>query len=177
MNQLLIADIFDNIKIKKNKINVILNILFKIINIKDAYTMNRLYILMGFPNMIIKNKKQKILEESKKEKKEEKKETKGEGEEKEKQEEDEKEADNEDIEKQEKEKYTLFPKFGYSLIEENKDEEIYKYRGNFKLFETHCILAQLFPCSESNLYSYNFEDKKMTMKKAEFKAKFLKRIF
>ena len=170
MNQLLIADIFDNIKIKKNKINVILNILFKIINIKDTYTMNRLYILMGFPNMIIKNKKQKILEESKKEEKE-KKETKGEEEEKEKQEEDEKEADNEDIEKQEKEKYTLFPKFGYSLLEENKDEEIYKYRGNFKLFETHCILAQLFPCSESNLYSYNFEDKKNDNKEKNNKEK------
>jgi len=126
---------------------------------------------MGFPNMIIKNKKQKILEESKKEEKEEKKETKGEEEEKEKQEEDEKEADNEDIEKQEKEKYTLFPKFGYSLIEENKDEEIYKYRGNFKLFETHCILAQLFPCSESNLYSYNFEDKKNDNKEKNNKEK------
>ena len=172
MNQLLIADLFDDIKIKKNKLNVILNILFKIINIKDPYIINRLYILMGFPNMIIKNKKQKVLEEAKKEEKKDKKDTKLEEEEKDKQEEDEEnEVSDKGRENQEKEKNTLFPKFGYSLIEENKDEEIYKYRGNFKLHETHCILAQLFPCSESNLYSYNFEDKKNDNKEKNNKEK------
>ena len=171
MNQLLIADLFDDIKIKKNKLNVILNILFKIINIKDPYIINRLYILMGFPNMIIKNKKQKVLEEAKKEEKEDKKDTKSEEEEKDKQEDEENEVSDKGRENQEKEKNTLFPKFGYSLIEENKDEEIYKYRGNFKLHETHCILAQLFPCSESNLYSYNFEDKKNDNKEKNNKEK------
>ena len=156
MNQLLIADFFDEVKIKKNKINLILNVLFKIISIKDSFITKRLYLLMGFPNIIIKNKKPKILEDSKKE---DKKETKGEEDEKEKQDE-EKGENNEIRENQGKEKYIIFPKFGYSLIEENKDNEIYKYRGNYKLFETHCILAQLFPCSESNLYSYNFENEK-----------------
>ena len=142
-----IYDFFDETK-KKKKLSEILNILFRIINIKDKFTMDRLYLLMGFPEMIIKNKKVKVLEEQKEDNKENINIKRYE------------EDEDEDDKEESKNIFTIFPKFGYSLAEENKDNEIFKYRGNYKSYETHCILAQLFPCSESNLYSYKNEKKK-----------------
>ena len=143
INTKFISYFFDETK-KKEKISEILNIFFKIINIKDQYIIDRLLLLMGFPEMIIKNKKIEALEDQKKE------DTKD------------KNSDDEFEDDREENKiiYTIFPKFGYSLVEENKDNEIYKYRGNNKIYETHCILAQLFPCSESNLYPFKNDKKK-----------------
>ena len=43
--------------------------------------------------------------------------------------------------------------FGYKLLEQSQNGEIFKYVNNVKLFETHCILAQLFPCTNKELYA------------------------
>ena len=89
--------------------------------------------------MIIKNKKEKIKEEPKK------------GIDRYKNDSDEEKEDADD-EDNKKEMYTMFPKFCLSLIKENKENEIYKYISTFKRHETNCILAQLFPCSDNNLF-------------------------
>ena len=130
--------------VKKDKLNQILNIFFKSINIKDQYIINRLHLLMGFPCMIIKNKKETIKEEPKKEIDRYKLDT-------------DEEKEDEDDEDNKKEIYTIFPKCSLSLIKENKENEIYKYISTFKRHETNCILAQLFPCSDNNLF---YEDTK-----------------
>ena len=130
--------------VKKDKLNQILNIFFKSINIKDQYIINRLHLLMGFPCMIIKNKKEIIKEEPKKEIDRYKLDT-------------DEEKEDEDDEDNKKEIYTIFPKCSLSLIKENKENEIYKYISTFKRHETNCILAQLFPCSDNNLF---YEDTK-----------------
>ena len=137
-----------NYALKKNKLKEMLTVFFAIINIKDNLTLNRLYQIMGFPYMIIKNKKEIVKEEIKKD--------------------EEKNNNIEDLEinieeEQEKEKeiYTIFPKFGCKLLEENKDNEIYFYRGFYKLFEIHCILALLFPSSDIDIYVNKEEIKSM----------------
>ena len=113
---------------------------------------------MGFPIMIIKNKKPKKEKEEKENKKED--ENKIQEEEEEKDDDDNNNDDNE-------EKYTLFPKFGCQILEENKNADIFKYRGISKIYESHCILAQLFPCTDINLYAYPEtikKDQKLTEK-------------
>ena len=60
-----ISRVFDY-ALKKKKLKEMLTVFFAIINIKDNLTINRLYQIMGFPYMIIKNKKEKIKEEIKK---------------------------------------------------------------------------------------------------------------
>ena len=55
-----------NYALKKNKLKEMLTVFFAIINIKDNLTLNRLYQIMGFPYMIIKNKKEIVKEEIKK---------------------------------------------------------------------------------------------------------------
>ena len=137
-----------NYALKKNKLKEMLTVFFAIINIKDNLTLNRLYQIMGFPYMIIKNKKEIVKEEIKKD--------------------EEKNNNIEDLEinieeEQEKEKeiYTIFPKFGCKLLEENKDNEIYFYRGFYKLFEIHCVLALLFPSSDIDIYVNKEEIKSM----------------
>ena len=51
------------------------------------------------------------------------------------------------------EEYNEFwPRFGIPYIEENEGEEMFKYISNLKIYESHCILAQLFPCSKDSLY-------------------------
>ena len=107
--------------VKKDKLNQILNIFFKSINIKDQYIINRLHLLMGFPYMIIKNKKEIIKEEPKKEIDRYKLDT-------------DEEKEDEDDEDNKKEIYTIFPKCSLSLIKENKENEIYKY-NLFFLFQ------------------------------------------
>ena len=139
MNTQLMEEVF-LYGIKKNKIIQVLNIFLKIINIKDSYIMERIHALMGTPTMIIKSKKEKIKEKPKKEADGNKIDT-------------DEEKDDED-EDDEKDKCSIFPKFGLELLKENKDNEIFKYITIFKRYETHCILAQLFPCSDNNLY-YN----------------------
>ena len=132
-------------ELKRKKLIPILNALFGIINIKDDYILDRLYFIMGFPIMIIKNKKPKKEKEEKENKKEDENKIRDEEEEK-----DDDDNNNDDNE----EKYTLFPKFGCQLLEENKNADIFKYRGISKKYESHCILAQLFPCTDINLYTY-----------------------
>ena len=140
-NKKLILEFFNYAK-KKMKLIELLNILFKIINIKDRYTIERLETIMGVPNLIIKNKKKIIIEEPKKEQEEE--------------EEiqnrlnfyDEDEEKEEQKKNSEKEIHTIFPKFGFSLIEENNQNEIYKYSSIYKLYQSNCLLAQLFPSSD-----------------------------
>ena len=56
-----------NYALKKNKMKELLTVFFAIINIKDNLTISRLYQIMGFPYMIMKNKKEKNKEEIKKE--------------------------------------------------------------------------------------------------------------
>ena len=124
-----------NYALKKNKMKELLTVFFAIINIKDNLTISRLYQIMGFPYMIMKNKKEKIKEEIKKE--------------------EENPVEEVEInieEEKEKEILTIFPKFGCKLLEENKDNEIYFYRGFYKTNEIHCILALLFPCSDIDIY-------------------------
>ena len=145
-------------ELKRKKLIPILNALFGIINIKDDYILDRLYFIMGFPIMIIKNKKPKKEKEEKENKKED--ENKIQEEEEEKDDDDNNNDDNE-------EKYTLFPKFGCQILEENKNADIFKYRGISKIYESHCILAQLFPCTDINLYAYPEtikKDQKLTEK-------------
>ena len=156
-NQELIKSFFIYAK-EKHKVIDLLNILYKIINIKDEYTIDRLYLLMGFPNLIIKNKKPKILEEKKKEEEEKEKKV-------EEEEEEEKEV------KEEEEKYIIFPKFGYPLIEENKDSEIYYYTGYLKLYPMNSILPQLFPSSEINITTNEEENKNNEQKLTEKERK------
>ena len=145
-------------ELKRKKLIPILNALFGIINIKDDYILDRLYFIMGFPIMIIKNKKPKNVKEEKENKKEDENKIRDEEEEK-----DDDDNNNDDNE----EKYTLFPKFGCQLLEENKNADIFKYRGISKKYESHCILAQLFPCTDINLYAFPEtikKDQKLTEK-------------
>jgi hypothetical protein len=118
--------------------------------------MERIHALMGTPTMIIKSKKEKIKEKPKKEADGNKIDT-------------DEEKDDED-EDDEKDKCSIFPKFGLELLKENKDNEIFKYITIFKRYETHCILAQLFPCSDNNLYYNDIKEikrKKYCQKKKE----------
>jgi hypothetical protein len=53
-------------------------------------------------------------------------------------------------------------------MEKYGTEEIYKYISNFKIYESHCILAQLFPCSNINLYdNIDFIKDEKTLEKDE----------
>ena len=157
-NKQLTLGFFDYAK-KKHKLIDLLNIFFKLINIKDEYILDRLFILMGFPNLIIKNKVPKVIEESKKEEEKEKKD-----------EEEEDEDEDEDNEKEKKRTATnkkiIFPKLGYSLLVENKENEIYKYLGISRTNQDNCILGQLFPSFDSDLNS-NEEEKTKGQKLTE----------
>ena len=145
-----ISSVFDY-ALKKKKLKEMLTVFFAIINIKDNLTINRLYQIMGFPYMIIKNKKEKIKEEIKKD--EEKNINKIED----------LEINIEEEKEKEKEKdiITIFPKFGCKLLEENKENEIYFYRGFYKTNEIHCLLALLFPSSDIDIYLNKEEIKNM----------------
>ena len=127
-----------NFSIKNNKITQLLDLLYEIISINDKYILNRLQILMGFPEIILKYQ----IKET---------------EEGEEEEEDEDEVNNIQLVKKkkiEKEKNAnkFFPLFGYRLLKESQNGEIYKYISNNKIYEKYCILAQLFPCTNEELY-------------------------
>jgi hypothetical protein len=55
--------------------------------------------------------------------------------------------------KNDNEKNQFWPLFGGELLRQSNNGEIFKYINNIKLYETHCLLAQLFPCTRRELYS------------------------
>ena len=131
--RLIIPSLF-NFAIKNKKLEELLDLLYKVISIKDEYTLERLYLIMGFPQFIFENPK-KIENEDNEEDMKDKTEAKTE--------------ENKDS----SEEYNEFwPRFGIPYIEENEGEEMFKYISNLKIYESHCILAQLFHCSKDSLY-------------------------
>ena len=145
------------VAVENNKLVTILDILIDIINIKDEFTLKRLYIIMGYPEIIlkekIKNNEQDISDSD-----EEEKDTENNNIDKDMddndQKEDKKDKEEEKQKKDKKEsKNEFFPLFGYRLFKESENGELYKYVNEIKLYETHCILALLFPCSNYELYA------------------------
>ena len=128
-NKLIIPSLF-NYALKNNQTKKLLDLVFQIINIKDEYTLERLYLIMGFPQIII---------EKQPEDEEDKNEISFNGEEN-------NEIDDDDF----------WPKFGLPYLQKYKTEEMFKYISNIKIYESHCILAQLFPCSDDLIYD-NFD--------------------
>ena len=121
-NKLIITSLF-NYALKSNQTKKLLDLLYKVINIKDEYTLQRLYLIMGFPQMIIEKQ----------------------------------DYQNESDENRGLEDEDFWPAFGLSYLYKYETEEMYKYISNIKIYESHCILAQLFPCSDDSLYdNYNF---------------------
>ena len=118
VNELIIPFLF-NYALKSNQLENVMELLFKMINIKDEYILERLFLIMGFPQIIIE--KQKNLGKFE-----------------------------EDVEMTlpdtEQDKRIFFPKFGNSYRKKYHTDEIYKYVSTMKLYESHCILAILFPC-------------------------------
>jgi len=149
-NEIIIPSLF-NYALKRNQLKNLLDILFKIINIKDEFILERLYLIMGFPQMIIERINRNMEIGIKKEKDEEESED---DEDEEEEEDDEIENNNNTINDNEKvtelddEKKNFWPKFGIPYTNKYNTDEIYKYISNFKIYESHCILAQLFPCSK-----------------------------
>ena len=140
--RLIIPSLF-NYALKNNKLKKLLDLLFQIINIKDEYSLDRLYLIMGFPQFIIEKQDMNVIIEKQS---------------------DEKIIDvNKNIdelslngeEEEEEDSYNpdlFWPKFGIQYTEKYKTEEMFKYISNIKIYESHCILAQLFPCSNDYLY-------------------------
>ena len=126
-----------NFAIKNQKLTQILDLLFEIINIKDQYTLDRLYYIMGFPDIIIYQQKDN-------DKKDDDVDSDSENDE---------EKNEEQNKISENKKNKFWPLIGCGLLRESKNGEIYKYVNNIKIYETHCILAQLFPCSSDGLYA------------------------
>ena len=129
-----------NHALKEKKLIQMMDILFEIINIKDKNILDRLYLIMGYPEMIVKHQ----IKEDKEDKEEE----------------DEDDSDNEGKREKEKneeykendEEKSFWPLFGYRLLEKSENGEVYKYVNNHKVYETHCILAKLFPNSSDEDY-------------------------
>ena len=123
-------------------------------NIKDNSILNRIYAIMGYPEIILKEKiKNYDKNEDKDDSDDEEKDTVNnnidgdEDDNVQKEEEEEKKKDKEEG------KNEYFPLFGYRLFKESENGELYKYVNEIKLYETHCILALLFPCSNYELYA------------------------
>ena len=145
------------VAVENNKLVTILDILIDIINIKDEFTLKRLYIIMGYPEIILKEKI-KNNEQDNSDSDEEEKDTENNNIDKDMddndQKEDKKDKEEEKQKKDKKEsKNEFFPLFGYRLFKESENGELYKYVNEIKLYETHCILALLFPCSNYELYA------------------------
>jgi hypothetical protein len=155
-NKTMIPLLFEK-AVKHKKLTAILDLLIDIINIKDEFTLKRLYIIMGYPEIILKEKI-KNNEQDKDDSDEEEKETEYNNINKDmdsnEQKEDKKDEEEEEKKKEKKEgKNEYFPLFGYRLFKESENGELYKYVNEVKLYETHCILALLFPCSNYELYA------------------------
>ena len=128
-----------NQAIKEKKLTQMMDLLYEIINIKDQLTLNRLYLLMGYPEMIFK---QQIKEDQ----------DTGQDEDDNDDEDNIKKEKNDEDDQKKKEKH-FWPLFGYRLIKKSENGEVFKYVNNIKIYETHCILAKLFPCSSDELYA------------------------
>ena len=154
-NQFIVRYLF-NLGLKEKKLNQIINLMFEIINIKDNYILDRLYLLMGYPEMILK---QQIKEENNDDENEE------EDSDNDKDSNNDEDSDNDQMqtvkirrkkiknEKEDNKKKFFWPLFGNKLLENSENGEIFKYTNNIKIYESHCILAQLFPCSNIEFYS------------------------
>ena len=109
-----------NYAIKEKKITQMLDLLYDIINIKDKYTLNRLYTIMGYPEMIII---QQIKEE---EEEEEEQNCYSSSDEDEKEKRKRKKAKN----NENNENKSFLPLFGNKLLEDSKNGEVFKYVNN-----------------------------------------------
>ena len=139
--------------LREKKLTIIMDLMFEIINIKDNFILDRLYLLMGYPEMILK---QQIKEEKNED------ENENENEESDKDSDDDEQIKTIKIKrkkvkdekgKENNEEKHFWPLFGNKLLENSENGEIFKYTNNIKLHESHCILAQLFPCSNIELYN------------------------
>ena len=147
-NQFIFGYLF-NYAMNERKVKLLMDLLYEIINIKDKYILNRLYFIMGFPEMIIKHQ---IEEEQNENEYENPLEIDSDDDD------DDEQKQRIVIKKKKKEEENneskqFLPLFGYKLLEQSQNGEIFKYVNNVKLFETHCILAQLFPCTNKELYA------------------------
>ena len=161
-NKTIIPLLFEE-AVKNNKLTTILDILLDIINIKDRSVLDRLYVIMGYPEIILKEiikNKQQDKEDSDEDEENDgpnnimNKDMDGNDQKKDKKVEEENKQSKNTKEKETKNQY--FPLFGYRLYKESENGELFKYVNENKLYETHCILALLFPCSNYELYR-NYE--------------------
>ena len=145
LNLEIIPNLFEY-ALKNKKVTQLLDLLLKIININDDYTLDRLYLLMGFPEIIIKHQI------------------------KDGEEEEEDEKNNNEIKenkKKEKENKKFFPLFGNRLLKESRNGEIYKYVN--RINQNFCILNQLFPCISEELFKNENNFKKQNLNEEERK--------
>ena len=157
-NKAVVGDLY-NLAMKGKNLKKMMDLLYEIINIKDNYILNRLYAIMGFPEMVIK---QQIKEDKY---------------------EDVIEIDSDDDEEEQERKLLILkekeeeakkkqflPLFGNKLLQQLENGEIFKYTNYIKLYETHCILAQLFPCTNDEFYiNKDFIEKDEKLKEKEKK--------
>ena len=118
---------------EKNEIEKFMNVVFGILEINDEYIFERINDILGYPVLIIKNEDNDSNENEERQ-------------EEEKQEEEKTEENTND-------RKIKWPLFGYNLIKEGYkgdiSKEIYKYISTNHREKTHCILALLFPESNS----------------------------
>ena len=151
--------------LRNNKLDKLLDLLYVVLNLKDQFILDRFYLIMGFPQMIIE-KTEDIPD-------------------------DENEEEEETEEKANDEKNTqpnseinsinaiaennnffdkFWPKFGLPYLRNSDIGEAYKYTSGTKIYETHCILAILFPCSQDSLYDpLEFHKKEQKLSEEERK--------
>ena len=147
VNDLIIPFLF-NYALKSNQLENLLELLFKVINIKDEYILERLYLIMGFPQIIIE--KQNYFEKPDEDK-------------------------DMTLEVTDQKKINFFPKFGNSYRRQYHTDEIYKYVSTMKLYEPHCILAILFPCKDYLYENQNFIEGEQKLSDEE-KPKYIYRL-
>ena len=131
-----------NYAIKEKSLDKMMDLLYEIINIKDNYILYRLYIIMGFPEMLVKQqikeeKNENIMDIDSDDDDDESKQNLM------------RELGKEEEDNNNKD---FFPLFGNNLLQKSENGEIFKYTNDIKLYETHCILAQLFPCTNDEFY-------------------------
>ena len=64
----------------------------------------------------------------------------------------------------------FWPKFGLPYLRNSDIGEAYKYTSGTKIYETHCILAILFPCTQDSLYDpLEFHKKEQKLSEEERK--------
>ena len=137
-NKKIISSLY-NYAIRANKLTQLFDLLYEIISINDEYILNRLYLIMGYPEIIIKHQ---IKDQDEDDENEENENKLG-------------KEDKENIKDKDKNKVenkSFWPLFGCTLFEKSNNGEIFKYVNTIKIYETHCIYSQLFPCTNDEFY-------------------------